>query len=146
MGKADIAYPTALVRFAVAQVKVGRKVGGSQLNCRDVLSEYCQRRKNLLIKQLDTYDTDEDAWQEVVVEDKHAGPAEVAATRIDFSAWLKLMPHRLQKIVNFLASSESTIAAARKFRVTEGRISQIRKELHNAWHCFQGDERALATA
>jgi hypothetical protein len=144
LGKADVAYPTVLARLGIAQVKAGRKVGG-QLNCFDVLSAYCQQRKNLSIKRLDSYDSTEDTWQEVVVEDKHAGPAEVAATRIDFAAWLKLMPHRLQKIVNFLATGESTIAAARKFCVTEGRISQIRKELHSAWHCFQGDELALAT-
>jgi hypothetical protein len=145
LGKADVVYPTVLARLGIAQVKAGRKVGG-QLNCHDVLSQYCQQRKNIFIKRLDSYDTKADAWQEVVVEDKHAGPAEVAATRIDFAAWLKLMPRRLQKMVNFLAAGESTLAAAKKFRVTEGRISQIRKELHNAWHCFQKDELALATA
>ena len=112
LGKADLAYPTVLARYGIAQVKAGRKVGG-QLNCRDVLSEYCQQRKNIFIERLDSYDTKEDSWQEIVVEDKHAGPAEVAATRIDFAAWLKLMPHRLQKIVTFLATGESTAVRPR---------------------------------
>ena len=42
--KTDLAYPSALARFGVAQTKDGRKVGG-QLNCRDVLSDYCQQKE-----------------------------------------------------------------------------------------------------
>jgi len=36
LGKLDLAYPSVLARFGVAQVKDGRKTG-SKLNCRDVL-------------------------------------------------------------------------------------------------------------
>ena len=45
LGKADIAYPSPLARYAVAQVRDGRKVGAS-LNIKDVLSPYCQRQKH----------------------------------------------------------------------------------------------------
>ena len=111
-----------------------------------MLSEYCQWQKDLIVERLDKFDKEEDAWQEVLVEDKQPGPAEVATTRIDFSAWLQLLPHRLRKIATFLANGETTTAAAKQFRLSQGRISQIRKELLLAWHCFQGDEPALAVA
>ena len=39
LSKLDLAYPTVLARFAVAQVRDGRKVG-CKLNVRDVLSLY----------------------------------------------------------------------------------------------------------
>ena len=39
LGKHDIAYPSALARFAVKQVRSGRRVGG-RLAARDVLSEH----------------------------------------------------------------------------------------------------------
>ena len=76
----------------------------------------------------------------------HAGPAETAIVRIDFSTWLQLLPRRLRKIATFLANGETTTAAAKRFRVSQGRISQIRKELFLAWHRFQGEEPTLAVA
>ena len=100
--KTDLAYPSALARFGVAQTKDGRKVGG-KLNCRDVLSEYCQQKKKLLVERLDQFDSEDEAWEEILVEDRHAGPAETAITRIDFATWLQLLPRRLRKIATFLA-------------------------------------------
>ena len=139
--KTEVAYPSVLARFGVAQTKDGRKVGG-KLNCRDVLSDYCQRKKDLLVERLDRFDSEEDAWDEILVEDRHAGPAETAIARIDFVTWLQLLPRRLRKIARFLANGETTSTAAKKFRVSKGRISQIRKELFLAWHSFQGEELA----
>jgi hypothetical protein len=52
-----------------------------------------------------------------------------AIARIDFTTWLQLLPRRLRKIAKFLAGGESTAAAANKFHLSRGRISQIRKEL-----------------
>ena len=145
LGKADLAYPLVLARYGVAQTKDGRKVGG-HLNCRDVLSAYCQQRKNVSVETMDKFDKVEDTWQEAIVEDKHAGPAEVATTRLDFAAWLKSLPSRLRRIAKFLAKGETTTAAAQKFCLSAGRISQIRKELHQAWHEFHGEEPTVAVA
>ena len=44
----------------------------------------------------------------------------------------------------FPDNGETTTAAYRRFRVSQGRISQIRKELLLAWNHFQGDGSALA--
>jgi hypothetical protein len=145
LGKTDVAFPSVLARFGISQVKEGRKVGGRR-NCRNVLSEYCQRRKNFVLERLDHYDSTERAWTDILVEDRHAGPAETAVIRIDFAAWLQFLPRRLRKIANFLSNGETTSAAARRFRVSKGRISQIRKELFLAWHRFQGEDSALVVA
>ena len=67
---------------------------------------------------------EEEAWAEISVEDKHAGPAETAIVRIDFSTWLQLLPRRLRKIAMFLANGETTTAAAKRFGVSQGRISK----------------------
>jgi len=139
LNKHELAYPSALARFGVAQTRDGRKVGG-RLNIRDVSSPYCQREKGITVERLDSFDKHQEVWLEVLVEDKHAGPAEVAAARIDFYAWLQFLPRRLRKIATFLARGETTTAAARRFRLSPGRISQHRKELFHAWNRFQGDE------
>jgi hypothetical protein len=145
LGRTDVAFPSALAKFGVAQTKEGRKVGG-KLNIRDISSDYCQQKKNLILERLDKFDTEEQAWGEILVEDKHAGPADTAIVRIDFSTWLQLLPRRLRKIATFLATGESTTTAAKRFRVSQGRISQIRRELLAAWRRFQGEEPAIAAA
>jgi hypothetical protein len=145
LDKTDVAYPRVLARFGISQTRAGRKVGG-KLNCHDVLSPYCQRKKNLVVERLDHHDSEEDTWAEILIEDKRAGPAETAIIRIDFAAWLQSLPRRLRKIATFLAKGETTTAAAKRFHLSQGRISQIRKELFLAWHDFQGDESALAVA
>jgi hypothetical protein len=144
-GKIKLAYPSVLARYGVAQVRTGRKVGCS-LNVQDVMSEYCQRRKNVTVERLDVHDAEDDAWKEIVIEDKRSGPAEVATTRMDFSSWLRLLPRRLRTITTFLARNETTSAASRRFGLSHGRISQIRSELRRDWQRFQGDEPALPSA
>ncbi len=138
LGKLDLAYVTPLARFAVAQVRDGRKTG-SKLNCRDVLSPYCQRLKHVAVERLDRFDEEEGEWREVVVEDHRCGPAEIACARLDIAAWFANLPRRKRRIAATLATGETTKRAARKFHVSPGRISQMRRELQNDWQDFQGE-------
>lgn len=138
LDKLDLAYPSVLARFGVAQVRNGRKVGG-HLNVQDVSSEYAQREKGFSVDRLDQHDHCEEAWREVLVEDRHCGPAEVVATKIDFTNWLKSLPSRIRRIAKVLAIGEKTSIVAEKFNLSDGRISQIRKELFEAWKQYQGE-------
>jgi FixJ family two-component response regulator len=78
------------------------------------------------------------------VEDHHAGPAEIAATRIDFGQWLNTLGSRRRRIAQVLATGETTSRVARQFRISPARVSQLRSELRAAWHAFQGEELAVA--
>ncbi|NLF73201.1 MAG: hypothetical protein GX575_29545 [Candidatus Anammoximicrobium sp.] len=138
LDKLDLAYPSALARFGVAQVNDGRKVG-CKLNVRDVLSPHCQRRKKVVVERLDHYDADEDAWREILIEDRHAGPAETAAARIDIGLWFATLPRKKRRIAETLATGEATKTAARKFCVSAGRISQLRREFENSWQEYLGE-------
>jgi hypothetical protein len=152
-GKGELAYATPLAMYAIKQVKAGRRVG-SKLNIGDVSSRHCQLRKGVRVGRLDVrvgrldhYDKDAEQWKEILIEDHRAGPAEIAAVRIDFGAWLTSLPGRLRKIVATLATGESTIAAAKRFGVSAARISQLRGELKASWDGFQGGPgEALAVA
>jgi len=77
-----------------------------------------------------------------LIEDKKAGPADTAAARIDTSAWLRSLPRRDRKVAKVLATGEMTNAAARKFNVSAGRISQLRRELEASWVEFQRESVA----
>jgi hypothetical protein len=137
-GKADIAYATPLASFAVRQIRSGRRVG-SRLNSKDVSSKYAQRARRIKMQRLDVRYRFQNRWQEMVVEDKTAGPAVVAATRIDFAAWLRSLKPRMRRIATYLAAGETTSMAAKKFKVSRGRISQVRGELRAAWSKFQNE-------
>ena len=137
--KTDIAYPTALASYGVRQARDGRKVGG-HLNINDVLSKYCQENRDVAVERLDHFDSSEDAWQEVLVEDRHAGPAETARVRLDFESWMASLPCRRRRLAQYLSLGNRTSDAARKFRVSAGRVSQLRRELSQSWRRFVGDE------
>lgn len=139
------ACPSALARFAIAQVREGRQVGG-HLNGHDLLSPYCQRRKGLIVERLDSVVSEYGLCHAMLLEDRRAGPAATAASRIDFVAWLKTLPARIRKIALLLATGESTQAAARRFSLSPARISQLRRELRAAWQRFQGESLTAAGA
>jgi len=138
LGKPELAYPSVLARFAVRQVLDGRKVG-SKLNVRDVLSKYAQSRKGFHVDRLDCLDEETGQWQEIVVEDRHAGPAEVVECRIDFGDWMASLPRPQRQIADTLAMGETTGATAHKFGLSAGRVSQLRRELMESWKVFVGE-------
>ena len=75
----------------------------------------------------------------MLIEDRHAGPADTAAARIDIADWFDRLPKHKRRIAATLATGETTKQTARKFSVSPGRISQTRRELETAWEEFQGD-------
>lgn len=139
-GRLDIVYPTPLANFAIRQARAGRKVG-TKLNVHDISSQYAQLRKGIQMESFDQRDADGD-WREVLVEDKRSTPADIAASRIDFPAWLRSLSRKKRRVAKILASGETTKATARMARVSAGRISQLRTELRDAWYSFHGEAAA----
>jgi hypothetical protein len=144
-GRADLAYPTPLAMFGVRQFRAGRRVG-TKANVNDVTSPYAQAARGIRVQRLDHYDVEEDAWKEVLIEDRRAGPAQTATARIDFAQWLNGLPARRRQIAQVLATGQPTKLAARQFRISPGRVSQIRRELRDSWERFQGESRSRSAA
>jgi len=134
-----------LARCGVLRVKDGRKVG-SRRNAQDALSEHGQQQRQIAVERLDRFDGHRGFWRQIVVEDRRAGPAEVACLRVDFSHWLTLQPIRSQRIVECLAAGDTPGELARRFAVSQARISQLRRALRESWHAFQGEKPAAAIA
>ena len=137
-GSADSATWSSLAKYAIRQVRQGRRVGGS-LNKRDVSSCYCQQHIGVRIENLYRWDDEEQDWQEMILEDRQWAPADVAAFRIDFGEFLGSLSRRNQKLALDLAKGHATSWVAQNFRVSAGRISQIRLELFTAWQEFQAE-------
>jgi DNA-directed RNA polymerase specialized sigma24 family protein len=141
-GKEHLIYAAPLARFAVAQVRCCRRVGG-RLNIRDVSSAYCRARKGVTLESLNWFDETSAQWQELLVEDRRSRPADIAAARIDIRAWLETLPGRNRCLAERLASGASTSEAARMFRISPARVSQLRRELHRAWNDFQREKSPM---
>lgn len=136
-GKASLAYPTTLVRYAVAQFYAGRRVG-TPTNTLDVTSPASKKKHGHLVESITP--ADEDSWKSLVVEDRRSGPADVAATRIDFGNWLATLPCQRRRMVSQMCEGHTTSELAETYAVSRSRISQIRKELEDNWDQFIGDD------
>lgn len=137
-GRSEAASWSSLARFAVRQTRAGRKVGSS-LNIRDVCSRHCQIRKGVNVQSLSRWDEQEQEWRDMVVEDRHSTPADVAAFRIDFREFLRTLSRRNRKLALRLARGHATSWIARKFKISAGRVSQLRRELFEDWQRFHGE-------
>jgi hypothetical protein len=134
-----LAHPTALARYAAYRVRSGRPIG-SRMNSRDVLSRATQRRFGFRVISADTGCLARSLRStDLLGESRRTTPAELAAIRIDFASGLDRLSDRQRKIALCLACGESTGAVARRFRVSCGRISQIRLELATRWSHFYGE-------
>ena len=142
-GHAAVAYAAPLANYGCRQTRAGRQCGTS-LNVRDVTSRHCQNRTGVRCHSMHRSDPESGRWQELVVEDRQASPAEVAMTRIDFRDWLQTLSHQKRRIAELLASGETTQSVARQFKLSAGRISQLRRELQTSWEEFQGQTVPVA--
>lgn len=142
-GKSELAYATPLAQYAVRQVCDGRQVA-CRLNVCEMLSRYAQRKSGFTVSRLHRRKANDGSWCELLVEDRRCTPAELAASRIDFGAWLRRLPQRKRRIAAALASGATTGETARRFQLTAGRISQLRRELARDWRAFQGEPEAEA--
>ena len=140
-GRIDRIYPTVLAKYAIRQVRSGRRVGG-QLNIHDVTSLYAQRAAGIAVEHLEQFDVEKSEWRELLLEDRRAGPAETAAARIDLASWLLSLARRKRRIAESLARGEATGRVAQIFGLTPGRVSQLRRELKADWEVFQGSPAA----
>jgi hypothetical protein len=141
-GKESVIYPTPLAQYAIRQVRGGRRVGG-RLNLQDILSPQARRHYGITIERIDRRDPQDGVWNEQLVEDRRAGPAETAAARLDLSAWLRTLTKRNRQIAKALSSGETTNTVARQFGLSAGRVSQLRVWLREHWEQFQGDRQLV---
>jgi hypothetical protein len=139
----------AIARNAIRYVTSGRKLGNPTCGrgSRDVWHPRAQRDCGYRVVGLDRDAVRErcagsDGWREWLACDNRVGPADEAAFRIDFAAWLAGLPGRKRQIAELLAEGHRTKEVALQLEVTPGAISQTRVELARSWGEFQRDRTA----
>ena len=138
-GKQSLAYPTVLAKYAVWQIKDGRRVGKKQ-NVRDLYDIHARVKGGYQLWHIGLLRQKQCPWKEQLVDNRHTPVPDQAAFRIDFPEWRCTLSARDQRIVDELAAGERTSDVARKFGVSAGRISQMRGQLKKSWESFVGDD------
>ena len=124
--RADVATASSLAWYSSRQVKRGRPAAG-KMNGNEPLSRYAQLGSGIQIEQLNS------SWIDAIVEDKRASVADQVAAKMDVGAWFATLTKRMKEIAKDLAFGCSTSEVARKYGLTAGRISQLRRVLEESW-------------
>jgi len=152
-GKNVLDFVSALARYAARAVRSGRRVCGHE-KARDALSPVARRRHGFRVESLPAstrnsheqfYATPlgqelQDAFEERLRDNTLTPVPEQVAFRIDFPAWLQTLTGRERRIIRAMARNERTTDLSRQFQVSPGRISQLRREFHDDWLRFHGEE------
>ena len=80
------------------------------------------------------------SYDEALHDNTQTPPPEQAAFRCDFPAWCRTRSHRDRKVIDDLLLGGRGLDVARAHGLTPARISQLRREFHEDWSRFCGDE------
>ena len=138
-GKDARRFSTRLAYLAVRFVTCGRRVWGSE-SLRDPMSMRARLRHGFRLQQLQEHGNyDDPEWQEALIDNMQTPVPDQAAFRQDFPRWLRRLGSRNRRIAERMLLRERTTDLARKFGVSEGRVSQLRRELEADWRQFHGE-------
>jgi hypothetical protein len=139
-GKDACQFPTTLASYAARAVKSGRRLCG-QLKAKDVMSELAQQRHGFFVGKLPDFSTESNNPLAEALTDNTVTPVdEQVAFRCDFPAWRSSYDHRRQLIMHALALGHRTKDVAQKFKMSQGRVSQLRREFMDDWQQFTSAE------
>jgi hypothetical protein len=134
------AFISKLAVLAARQVKAGRSLGGQE-KAQDVLSWRAQRRHGFTVGRLADFSTvDGGLFAEALADNTQTPPPDAAAFRIDWPRWLARRTHRDRRLIHELARGERTRDVARKFHLSPARVSQKRRQFHQDWLRFHGED------
>jgi DNA-directed RNA polymerase specialized sigma24 family protein len=138
LGREELAYPTPLARFAIARYRAGRRVGQSA-NGKDACSPVAALVRGHQVYHLNGLDGLGTDIKDGLVDYRRAPVPDQAAFRIDFPAWISTQVPRDRRIILALAIGDRPREIARRFRITDARVSQLRRKFELSWQQFHGE-------
>jgi hypothetical protein len=151
-GKDPACFLKAFTTYLARAVNSGRRLAG-RAKAKDVLNPHAQRRHGFQVEHLPTFLRSshehlyssplgqelQDALEERLCDNTITPVVDQVMFRLDFIAWLRTLTPRERRIVRAMMRNERTTDLSKKFEVSAGRISQMRRELQVSWCRFCGD-------
>jgi hypothetical protein len=123
--KVKAIYPTPLGDYAVKSYFGGRRFLG--MSSVDVFAARCQLRGRATINN--------DMIDHCICK-KTGDPAVIGAFRVDFKDWIRTLDDRMRNVLHEILIGSTTGEISDLFKVSPGRISQVRKLLYDSWNEF----------
>jgi hypothetical protein len=140
-GKDATQFVSAIATFAARAVKAGRRLVGLDW-AKDVMDPANQQRHGFAVERLPDISLLPGPIAEALTDNMATPPPDAAAFRIDFPRWLQSLPDRSRRLAEELMIGERTLETARRFGMSEGRVSQLRRKLSQDWARFHGEPLA----
>lgn len=144
-------FPSAFAAYAILHVKAGHHVGSSSSST-DVLSPRAWKKRGFRVEPLSgspgvardprnpvVHRRPEGDFDEQLRDNTRSPVPDQAAFRVDFPTFLAGLGQRDRELVKFLALGHSAHSAATRFKLSEGRVCQLRKTWRERW-CQSQDE------
>jgi DNA-directed RNA polymerase specialized sigma24 family protein len=129
------AFATVIAKFAIKNYWRGRRCGTSQCS-NDVCSSTAQQLVGYELCSLGAPGDQVGEWMECLVDNRVTSIPYQVAFRLDFPRWLDSQSPRVRRIAERLSLGYSTSEVASEFKVSAGRISQLRRQLADSWYEF----------
>ena len=150
-GRDPADFLTAFTTLLARAVNSGRRLTGLA-KAKDVLNPAAQRRHGFKVEPLPSsirtghehlYASPQgqelhDAFEERLRDNTVTPILDQVQFRIDWPAWLATLTGRERRMIAAMAQNDRTKDLSRRFEVSPGRISQMRREFHDAWQRFCG--------
>jgi hypothetical protein len=154
-GKDVFDFPMAFAALLARAVRCGRKLCGQE-RAGDVLSFVAQQRHGFRVERLpsSTRSPHEhlfadphgqallDTLEERLRDNTVTPPPDAAAFRVDWPLFLRGLTRRDRDLALFLSLGHSGKAAAAKFGLSPGRVTQLRQRWCREWRACQGEGAA----
>jgi hypothetical protein len=129
-------FITAMATFAARRVRSGGRLVGMEKS-RDAMSPLAQRVHGFAVERIPDHTFPGTSLFAEALEGntRTSIPAQVCY-RLDFAAWRATRTARDRRIVDRLMLGDRTTEVSRKFGLSPGRISQLRREFHADWCKF----------
>jgi len=135
-GKDACHFPSVLATYAARAVKCGRRVYG-QMKAQDVLNEHAQQRHGFYLGKLPDFSTlSENPLAEALIDNTRSPVPDQVQFRLDFPSWLRTRNERDRRVINDMAMGQRTLDLSKKYGISPGRISQLRREFHDDWQRY----------
>ena len=147
-GRDATQFASALASLVVRAVRSGRRLAGQQ-RARDVMSPAAQRRRGFRVEELlpsaaagerphgePSGQRRQDAFEERLRDNTQTPVFDQVVFRCDFPAWLATLTARNRQVLDELMAGEGTGEVARKFGLSPGRVSQLRRQFQGDWAVF----------
>jgi DNA-directed RNA polymerase specialized sigma24 family protein len=140
-GKDPIQVGVAAIAVnACRAVRNGRSVGSARSVGRGAMDIHHPRARHAtglrVVSLEDLGGGSPGRWQDWLAANDRYSPADEAAFRLDFSAWLADLPPTRRRVAELLAQGLGTGEVARRLNVTSSAVSQSRDWLSRSWDRF----------